>query len=89
MDDLSTLFGTAADEAARYRASLGERPVVTGRSLDDVRAAFDLPLPEAGLPPDVVLDELVKAADGGLVATAGPRFFGFVVGGALPSATAA
>ncbi|MGZ4649048.1 MAG: pyridoxal phosphate-dependent decarboxylase family protein [Kineosporiaceae bacterium] len=89
MDDLSTLFGTAADEAARYRASLGERPVVTGRSLDDVRAAFDLPLPEAGLKPDVVLAELVKAADGGLVATAGPRFFGFVVGGALPSATAA
>ncbi len=89
MDDLSTLFGTAADEAARYRASLGDRPVVTGHSLDDVRAAFDLPLPEAGLKPDVVLAELVKAADGGLVATAGPRFFGFVVGGALPSATAA
>jgi glutamate/tyrosine decarboxylase-like PLP-dependent enzyme len=89
VDDLSTLFDTAADEAARYRASLGDRPVVTGRSLDDVRAAFDLPLPDAGLAPDVVLAELVKAADGGLVATAGPRFFGFVIGGALPAATAA
>jgi glutamate/tyrosine decarboxylase-like PLP-dependent enzyme len=63
--------------------------VVTGRSLDDVRAAFDLPLPEAGLAPDVVLAELLGAADGGLVATAGPRFFGFVIGGALPAATAA
>ncbi len=89
MDDLSTLFRAAADVAARYRASLGERPVVSGRPLDDVRAAFDLPLPDAGLPPDAVLAELVEAAGPGLVATAGPRFFGFVVGGALPSATAA
>jgi glutamate/tyrosine decarboxylase-like PLP-dependent enzyme len=89
VEDLLTLFRAAADEAARYRESLGERPVVTGHSLDDVRAAFDLTLPDAGLPPDVVLSELVKAAEGGLVATAGPRFFGFVIGGALPAATAA
>jgi glutamate/tyrosine decarboxylase-like PLP-dependent enzyme len=34
VDDLSTLFTTAADEAARYRASLDDRPVGTGRSLD-------------------------------------------------------
>ncbi|HVN11242.1 MAG TPA: aminotransferase class V-fold PLP-dependent enzyme [Kineosporiaceae bacterium] len=89
MEDLSTLFAAAAEEAARFRASLDERPVVTGHALDDVRAAFALPLPETGLPPEVAFAELVKAADPGLVATPGPRFFGFVVGGALPSATAA
>src|SRR5690606_1661333 len=54
-----------------------------------VRAAFCQPLPQLGSSPSKVLDELVAAASGGLVATAGPRFFGFVVGGALPSATAA
>ena len=89
MDDLSSLFRAAADEAGRYRASLSERPVAPGASLDDVRTAFDLPLPDDGLPPDTVLADLVKAAEPGLVATAGPRFFGFVVGGALSSATAA
>ena len=40
------------------------------------------------MPADVV-DELVAAAEPGLVATTGPRFFGFVIGGALPAATAA
>ena len=89
MIDLSSLFRAAAGEAARYRASLADRGLVSGRSLDEVRAAFDLPLPENGLPPDAVLAELVEAVEPGLVATAGPRFFGFVVGGALPSATAA
>ena len=89
MDDLATLFRAAADEAARYRGSLRHRPVASRRMLDDVRKGFDLPFPDRGLPPEVVLDELVSAADGGLVATAGPRFFGFVIGGALPAATAA
>jgi glutamate/tyrosine decarboxylase-like PLP-dependent enzyme len=36
-----------------------------------------------------VICDLVAAAEPGLVATAGPRFFGFVIGGSLPSATAA
>lgn len=54
-----------------------------------MHAAFDVPLGRRGRDPEAVLADLVRAAEPGLVATAGPRFFGFVIGGALPAATAA
>src|SRR2546423_15637279 len=51
MDELSRLFRRAADEAARYRPSLPDRPVVTGAARAGVRAAFDGPLPATPTPP--------------------------------------
>jgi glutamate/tyrosine decarboxylase-like PLP-dependent enzyme len=42
-----------------------------------------------GEDPAEIIDRLARAADEGIVATAGPRYFGFVVGGALPAAIAA
>jgi len=88
MESYSDLLQRAASVAACYRASLAEGRVST-TGVDAPGPAFARPLPAGPTAPGDVLDALVAAAEGGLVATAGPRFFGFVIGGSLPGATAA
>ncbi|MEV6877219.1 aminotransferase class V-fold PLP-dependent enzyme [Amycolatopsis sp. NPDC051128] len=83
------LLARAAELAAAYRASLPDRPVALAADPAALRAGFGGPLSQRPSPPSQVLEELARAAEPGLVATAGPRFFGFVIGGALPAATAA
>jgi glutamate/tyrosine decarboxylase-like PLP-dependent enzyme len=51
--------------------------------------ALRVELTDDGVPAATVIDELVAAADPGIVATAGPRYFGFVTGGSLPVTVAA
>ncbi len=79
----------AADEAAAFRDAIIDGPVIATAELADVREAFGGPLNDAPMPPADVLEALIAAAKGGLMSTPGPRFFGFVIGGALPAATAA
>nr|WP_205864136.1 pyridoxal-dependent decarboxylase [Planosporangium mesophilum] len=86
---MTDLLVRAAEQAAAYRASLADRQVAATADPAAVRAAFGGRMPAGPTAPEKVLDELLAAAEGGLVATAGPRFFGFVIGGALASATAA
>ena len=83
------LFVRVARAAAEHRDTVGDRPVAGTASREDAWAAFDLALPDEPTPADQVVDELLAAADGHLVGTVGPRFFGFVVGGSTAAAAAA
>ena len=88
MDDHPLLTTTVA-HATEFLDSLPDRPVAASASAGDIRAALAVTLAEPGVDDRVVIDELVAAVTPGLVASAGPRYFGFVTGGALPVAVAA
>src|SRR5205814_8618857 len=78
----------ALEIARGYIRSRTERPVWPSVSVDDLRAALGGPLPEQPIDPTEVVDALARAAEPGLVTTTGPRYFGFVTGGALPATVA-
>src|SRR5260370_7200228 len=84
----SAPYERALRHALRFRASLAERPVGASASADQLRAALGGPLQENPLPAAQVIDQLALGAEKGLVATAGPRFFGLVIGGSSDAAGA-
>ena len=79
----------ALDIARAYIASRTERPVWPTVSVEDLRAALGTALPEHPIDPADVVSALAHAAEPGIVTTTGPRYFGFVTGGALPATVAA
>ncbi|MGZ4246990.1 MAG: pyridoxal phosphate-dependent decarboxylase family protein [Solirubrobacteraceae bacterium] len=83
------LLRRTAEIAGEYLTSLPERPVRADASLDELRSALRVALEDGSLPALQVIEELVAAADPGLVGTQSPRYFGFVIGGALDAAIAA
>ena len=88
-EDTPALLRRTAELAVDYLASLPERPVRVDHDVAAIRDALTGPLPEDGEDPLRVIEELVTNAERGIVPMAGPRYFGFVIGGSMPAALAA
>src|SRR5574338_399244 len=82
-------FQRAVELGLEYLAGLDERHVGARAAASELSDRLGGPVPEDGMEPATVVEEMAAALDPGLVANAGPRYFGFVIGGALPAALAA
>ena len=89
MSDMRELLEETFQRAARFVESLPGRRVAASRGAGELVPALGGVLPQRGLPASEILSRLDEIGGQGVVASAGPRYFGFVTGGALPASLAA
>jgi glutamate/tyrosine decarboxylase-like PLP-dependent enzyme len=79
----------ALENALLYLESLDRASVAATVDLATLRNRIGKELPNEGVPPEQVVADLVKDVAGGILGSAGGRFFGWVIGGSVPAALAA
>lgn len=81
----------ALDRAAAYgrRFRRTRHPLHPTANAPELRRLFEVGLPEAGRDAVAVLDQLIAAAEPGLVGNTDPRFFAWVMGSSHPVGVAA
>lgn len=86
----SELLGRTNELANDFLDGVSDRPVARPVEFDRLLAEMRAEgLPLDGDDPKQVIEHLANLAERTVVATAGPRYFGFVVGGSLPVTVAA
>src|SRR5437868_1921040 len=85
----TVLLNSAATRAVSYLEEIQTRRVSPGPDASAQLSGLGGPLPEQGEDPSDVLALLDEIGSPATVASAGPRYFGFVIGGTLPGSLAA
>ncbi|HEX2804639.1 MAG TPA: pyridoxal-dependent decarboxylase [Kineosporiaceae bacterium] len=83
------LLLSTARQAAEYLDGLDVRPVGATATPGELRTRLGHPLTDLGIPDEQVIGDLIRDSTGGLLGSAGGRFYGWVIGGSLPAALAA
>lgn len=86
---LRTALDAAYKQSVEYLERLDERSVAATVDVTTLRERLNKPLLNESISPEQVIAELVKDVEGGLLGSAGGRFFAWVIGGSLPAALAA
>ncbi len=87
--DFRSALNVAFERAVSHLDQLEESSVAATVDAETLRARLNKPLNNRSLPPQLVVEELARDVQGGLLGSAGGRFFGWVIGGTLPAAVAA
>jgi glutamate/tyrosine decarboxylase-like PLP-dependent enzyme len=82
-------LGVALQRALEHLEGLDSSPVAATADLATLRKRLLKPLNESSMDSAQVIEELVGDVRGGILGSAGGRFFGWVIGGAVPAALAA
>ena len=82
-------LAAALEAAVGYLESLDDRPVRATVDLATLRKRLHRELDDNGVAAEQVIRELARDVEGGILGSAGGRFFAWVIGGSLPAALAA